>query len=243
MNRARAHSGRIALAIALVGLTIALCPAGAASESGDEPRLLGTAMLYLRSPEIRPASHEPVLVLQPTFVHLTGSRWSQARIVEAAETAAAVLAQCRVVIPRIPLYQVEVPERYRDFHVPVSRELVRRLPYPKPTVYFVRDTRQRIAFDAEAIGRANSRGRPELQDTVWITEGIRDPGIALAHELVHVLMDSGEHVDVPGNLMRDQTAPENRELTPGQCARLRAAGTAHGLLQTADSRLPQGQAQ
>lgn len=226
-----------------MSLAIALCLAWAAPEAGEEPRWLGTAVLYPRSSEIRFAAREPVLVLAPTFFHLAGSRWNQERIARAAETAAAILAQCGVAIPRIPLHLVEVPERYKDFHVPASRELVRQLGYPKPTVYFVRDTRQRIAFDAEAIGRANSRGRPELKDTVWITEGIRDPGIALAHELVHVLMDSGEHMDLAGNLMRDETAPENRALTPEQCARLRATGETHGLLQAADSRAAAGKAQ
>ncbi len=238
MNRARAIDGGAAWGIASISLAIALCLPWAAPEAGDEPRWLGTAVLYPRFSETQPSRAEPVLVLEPTFVHLASSRWNQVRIAQAAETAAAILAQCGVAMPKIALHRVEVPERYRDFHVPASRELVRRLGYPKPTVFFVRDTRQRIAFDAEAIGRANSRGRPELRDTVWITEGIRDPGIALAHELAHVLMDSGEHVDLPGNLMRDETAPENRALTPEQCARLRATGEAHGLLQAAGSWAP-----
>jgi hypothetical protein len=238
MNRTRATYGRAARGTVSMSLAIAFCLPWAAPEAGDEPRWLGTAVLYPRSSGIQLPGREPVLVLEPTFVHLAGSRWNQARIAEAAETAAAVLAQCDVAISRIALHRVEVPGRYQDFHVPASRELARRLGYPKPTIYFVRDTRQRTAFDAEAIGRANSRGRPELQDTVWITEGIRDPGIALAHELAHVLMDSGEHVELAGNLMRDETAPENRELTPAQCARLRATGEAHGLLQAAGSRAP-----
>ena len=86
------------------------------------------------------------------------------------------------------------------------------------------------AFDAEAIGRGNSQTRPELRDTVWITRGTRDLGIAMTHEIVHVLMDSGEHSEEPDNLMRDETAPGNSRLTPAQCARLLEAGTANGLL-------------
>ena len=35
----------------------------------------------------------------------------------------------------------------------------------------------------------------------------------------------------PGNLIRDQTAPENTHLTPAQCARLRETGRANSLLQ------------
>jgi hypothetical protein len=43
-------------------------------------------------------------------------------------------------------------------------------------------------------------------------------------------MDSGEHVDEAGNLMRAETAPENTRLDAGQCARLRDTATANGLL-------------
>ncbi len=84
--------------------------------------------------------------------------------------------------------------------------------------------------EAEAIGRGNSRSRPELADTVWIVHDARDPGVALAHELAHVLLDSGEHSDEPGNLMRDETTPQNTRLSAVQCERLRASGAAHGLL-------------
>jgi len=94
----------------------------------------------------------------------------------------------------------------------------------------VRDTRSRPAFDAEAIGRGNSRTRPELADTVWITATTRDPGVALAHELAHVLMDSGEHSEEPGNLMRDETSAKNTALTAAQCVRLRDTASANGLL-------------
>jgi hypothetical protein len=100
-------------------------------------------------------------------------------------------------------------------------------------VFFVDATRQQPAFDAEAIGRGNSRTRPELADTVWIVRDARDPGVALAHELAHVLMDSGEHSDEPGNLMREETAPASTRLTDAQCARLRETGRANGLLRPA----------
>ena len=65
---------------------------------------------------------------------------------------------------------------------------------------------------------------------MWVTHGTRDPGIAVAHELAHVLMDSGEHSDAPGNLMRDETAPGSTKLSEPQCARLRDIGSANGLL-------------
>jgi hypothetical protein len=98
-------------------------------------------------------------------------------------------------------------------------------------VFFVEDTRNDPAFDAEAVGRANSTRRPELVNTVWVAHGARDLPFALAHELVHVLSDSGKHTDEPRNLMRSETAPENTQLNAAQCERMRSRGAANGLLQ------------
>src|SRR5262249_31111894 len=117
-----------------------------------------------------------------------------------------------------------------DFSTPAARQLARVHPVARPTLYLVRDTKSRPAFDAEAIGRGNSGTRPEIADTVWMTAATRDPGVTLAHELTHVLMDSGEHTEVEGNLMRDETSPRNKQLTSAQCARLRDTGKASGLL-------------
>ncbi len=151
-------------------------------------------------------------------------------IIAAANESARILGQCGVALKAAELVRVAAPVRYHDFRTPVSRELAATLQLGKPTVYFVAGTRQRPAFDAEAIGRGNSLTRPELRDTVWITRGTRDLGIALTHELAHVLMDSGEHSEEPGNLMREDTAPENARLSANQCARLRETATANGLL-------------
>ena len=168
--------------------------------------------------------------LRLTLAYFKDGGWTREEIVAATAQSAAILGQCGVALARIELVLIDAEERFRDFFTPVSRELARVLALDKPTVYFVSGTRQRPAFDAEAIGRGNSRSRPELSDTVWVTRGTRDLGIVLAHELAHVLMDSGEHVDDPGNLMRENTAPQNTQLSDAQCARLRDTGTANGLL-------------
>ena len=173
-----------------------------------------------------PATHE----LKLTLAFLDGSGWTPEAILAPVQESARILGQCGVAMANAELVRIGAPDRFRDFHTPTSRELARALPLAKPAVYFVAGTRQRPAFDAEAIGRGNSRTRPELADTVWVTRGTRDLGIAVTHELVHVLMDSGEHSEEPGNLMREDTAPGNVQLTELQCARLRDAGTANGLL-------------
>ncbi len=165
-----------------------------------------------------------------TLVYFTAGDWPRDAVVAAAVDAAQILGQCGVRLRQVELVRVDAPERYHYLDTPVSRQLARTLRLAKPTVYFVTDTRQEPAFDAEAIGRANSATRPELANSVWVTRATRDVAIALAHELVHVLMDSGEHADLPGNLMRERTAPQNTRLTDAQCARLRSMGAKNGLL-------------
>ena len=176
------------------------------------------------------AAPPPGLELRLSLAYLDQSGWTAESITAAAVESARILGQCGLQLKAIELIRIAAPGRYRDFFTPVSRELAATLQLGKPTVYFVAGTRQRPAFDAEAIGRGNSRSRPELRDTVWITLGTRDLGITMTHELVHVLMDSGEHSEEPGNLMRDETAPGNTRLSQGQCERLRTVGTASGLL-------------
>ncbi len=169
-------------------------------------------------------------LLHLTAVRLEDSRWTDQRVLDVLRSAGRVLAQCGVKLERVELVSLAVPPRLLDFSRPMARELVRDYRVTRPAVYFVRDTRSSPAFDAEAIGRSNSGTMPELANTVWITAAIRDPGIALAHELAHVLMDSGEHSDEPGNLMRGDTSAQNTALTPAQCARLREAAGGNGLL-------------
>jgi hypothetical protein len=180
-----------------------------------------------------PALAQEHYTLRLTLVQLAGSTWTREAILDVNGQAVRILAQCQVVAAEPELLSVDAEPRLRVFHTPAARELARRLKPGKPAVFFVDATRQRPAFDAEAIGRGNSRTRPELADTVWIVRDARDPGVALAHELAHVLMDSGEHSEEPGNLMREETAPASTRLTEAQCARLRDTAAANGLLRPA----------
>ena len=168
------------------------------------------------------------LALQLSVANI--DRWDDAEVITALRTAANLLAQCEIRITGADLLRISVPNSHRYFDAPRSRELALALALPKPTLYFTAGTRQVPAFDAEAIGRGNSRTRPELEDTVWIARGARDLGQVIAHELAHVLMDSGAHDNTPGNLMAEQTSPQHTQLSAAQCAQMRNTGARNGLL-------------
>ena len=175
-----------------------------------------------------PSTHR----LQLDLFMFRDTSWEPERILAAVREAAAILAQCGIRLERAELYRFEGGDPgLRYLSTPVSRALVRRVRPAKPAVFFVRDTRHVPTFDAEAFGTGNTATRPELVFTVWMTAWIRDLPLALAHELAHVLLDSGEHSIEPGNLMRDETAPGNTRLTPAQCASMIETGERNGLLQ------------
>lgn len=207
--------GRLAVVLACL-----LAPAHAQ----EEIRVVETRVLP--GAEEPSASHR----LRVSLYAFHGGRWLQEEIAAAVTAAAGLLAQCGVALSGAQLHTVQAPRRFLVYATPVSRELLRRLPARKPAIFFVDDTLNDPPFDAEAIGRANAATRPELADTVWVAHGTRDLPQALAHELVHLLSDSGEHSDAPENLMRADTSPRNTRLTRAQCERMRLRGTANGLL-------------
>jgi len=177
------------------------------------------------APQTRTASE---LTLRLSVANI--DRWDDAEVTAALRSAAKILAQCEIRMSSADLLLINAPESHRYFDTPRSRELARALSLPKPTLYFTAGTRQVPAFDAEAIGRGNSRSRPELTDTVWIARGTRDLDLVIAHELAHVLMDSGAHDYTPGNLMAEETSLQNTQLTAAQCAQMRNTGMRNGLL-------------
>jgi len=170
------------------------------------------------------------LALDASLVMLRDTRWSRALIESAARDAAGIFAQCGVAFRGFEFLELRTPRRYLYFNDAHAAALVHGIEVPRPAAFFVRDTLQRIAFDAEAIGRSGGRRRPELVNTVWMTEAIEHPGIALAHELYHVLADSGAHSDEPANLMYPQTSRNNTQLDEAQCMRMRQVAAAAGHL-------------
>jgi hypothetical protein len=204
-----------------------LLAAGTPALAAEEIRVIETRSIPIEHvPVANGASHE----LRVSLYTFSGTRWSREEIAAAALKGAGLLAQCGVALAGAELRVVEAPHRYRFYYTPVSRELLRWIKVSRPAIFFVDDTRNNPAFDAEAIGRENARTQPELADTVWVAYGARDLPQTLAHELVHVLSDHGGHSDEPGNLMRAHTSWRNTHLTDTQCGRLRSRGEANGLL-------------
>jgi hypothetical protein len=200
--------------------------------ASDEPPLRLVRTWPLTQQDLRADGvPEPAFRLRLEMAMMRDAGWQPEVILQATRTAVRILAQCGIRTIFAELSEFDGPARYRFLATSVSRELARRTRLARPTVFFVADTRNVPAFDAEAVGRGNSRSRPEMTDTVWITAGTRDLPIVLAHELAHVIADSGEHSQQPGNLMREETAPGSTALTASQCRRLTETGAANGLLQ------------
>lgn len=175
-------------------------------------------------------SPAPFTALDLSVITVMGSGWESPAVRAMLRSAAAILGQCGIALRKVSVHYLSGPERLRYFTAETAEALVGARAYAKPAAYLVADTRRPVAFDAEAFAPANSAGNPLLADTVWIVRSTPNPGIALAHELVHVLTNDGEHSTLPGNLMRDETAPENTNLAPDQCRRIVQSGSARGLL-------------
>ncbi|HLS86282.1 MAG TPA: S8 family serine peptidase [Burkholderiales bacterium] len=172
----------------------------------------------------------PSMAMEISIVAVEGAGWERPAIRAMLRSAAAILGQCAIELRKASVHQLLGPERMQYFTAETAQALVAARDFPRPAAYLVADTRRAVPFDAEAFAPANAAATPSLADTVWIVRRTPNPGIALAHELVHVLTDSGEHASLAGNLMRDETAPENTGLTPQQCRRIRETGLARGLL-------------
>lgn len=180
--------------------------------------------------ESRPPQSGFTHALRLTLIIMEGAGWRIDAIRNATARAADILAQCGVAIPEVTVRIVEGPERAKIFRNDWSTELVSELAPDKPAVFFVKDTLQDTPFDAEAIGRSNSRKRRQLADTVWITAASQDLDISLAHELYHAVADSGQHDPDPMNLMHERTGENNTTLRASQCLRLIRVGEALGNL-------------
>ena len=164
-------------------------------------------------------------------VLLLDSSWTHQRVEQAVRQAYEILAQCAIVAGEVSIHAVEAENYLRDLSTGSARTLLEAVGSERVTVVFARDTRMQAAFDGEAFGLGNTRMRPWLAQSVWLMLGVDDAGVALAHELYHVIANNGEHVEGVANLMQGRTLPDSLELTPAQCSLAQANGVTNGVLQ------------
>ncbi len=167
----------------------------------------------------------------PIDILVLDSRWSQQRIEQAMQQAYDVLAQCAIIAGEFTIHTIDGDDYLRDLSTGSARTLLETASTQRMTVVFARDTRMQAAFDGEAFGLGNTRMRPWLAPSVWLMLGVDDAGIALAHELYHVIANSGDHVEGVANLMQGRTRPESLKLTLEQCQLAQTNGIANRLLQ------------
>lgn len=168
--------------------------------------------------------------LLPLDVLLLDPRWTPQITGKALQTAYDILWQCGILAGDISLRAVGGDDYLRDLSTGSARTLLEAAKNSHATVVFARDTRMQAQFTGEAFGIANTRMRPWLANSVWLVLDVDDPGVALAHELYHVLANNGAHVEATANLMQGRTRPDSTLLTPEQCQRARVNGLANGLI-------------
>jgi len=166
--------------------------------------------------------HSEVLQLDP--------RWSATRIGETLREAYRILAQCGIAPGDVSSYAIRADDYLLDLSTGSARSLLEAAGVRQPAVVFARETRMAQAYLGEAFGIGNTTRRPWLANSVWLMLDVDDAGIALAHELYHVLANSGAHVEDRPNLMQPDTRPESTELTPQQCRLAQLTAVANGLL-------------
>ena len=182
-------------------------------------------------PGVAPRPADTAFALQlPLEVLRLDARWSAPQIADSLEHAYRILAQCDIGPGKVTAYAIEAADYLLDLSTGSARSLLEALDPRRPAVVFARDTRMQEAYLGEAFGAGNTRRRPWLANSVWLMRDVDDAGIALAHELYHVLANSGAHVDGEPNLMQAYTRPDSTALTAEQCRLAQIVGQANGLL-------------
>lgn len=176
------------------------------------PRPLGVvAQKQEHQPELNTNYHLPVTV------NILDQRWTKSKIDDSFKHLNQIFKQCEITASVETLNSINAPEYLNDLSTGHALSLRRQIGPAALSVFFADDTRMDPQFDAEAFGEGNTGNRPWMTNTLWLTFGIEDSGIALAHELFHIIANDGSHTRESGNLMQDRTNPANTILTKEQC--------------------------
>ena len=176
----------------------------------------------------------------PLQILALDSGWQTEDIMDILQESELILSQCSISFSDSEIQTVQAPVYLRDLTTGGSRTLFDSVRLSgdkrKLTVVFAHDTQMSTPFDAEAFGRGNTRNRSWLTDSVWLTLALEDRAIALAHEMFHVLVNSGEHSSVEGSLMLARTSGNNTSLTVEECQMARARALSLGLVEPGPKR-------
>jgi len=161
----------------------------------------------------------------PLNLVVLNQSWNTKKVKDTLERAKLILSQCGFDIPSANFINIKGADYISNLSPASALTLHKVLKNTQTvgyvesaiTVFFANDTDMQFKFDAEAFGLGNTRTRPWMQHTVWITKSITHSGIAMAHELYHVLANNGNHTTEEGNLMRSDTSGANISLTEHQC--------------------------
>lgn len=184
-------------------------------------------------PARHPRSDGPHIELPLSVLALTND-WSDEVISASLNELAAIFEQCNIQLQAPTLKRYAVSPWLSDLATgPALTVLSAARDADTPAVVvFASDTRMQTAYDAEAFGHGNTANRHWMRNSVWLTRAISEPGIALAHELFHVLANSGSHTGISGNLMQQRTTPEQTRLSREQCDTAVQTGLDNRLLQS-----------
>jgi hypothetical protein len=173
---------------------------------------------------VNPGTQLPldILVLDPV--------WTRPLIRQTVQSAYDLLGQCDIGAGEISVYSFVGDDYLRDLSTGNAHTLLATIKSTAARVVFARDTRMQEPFTGEAFGLGNTRRRPWLANSVWLMPDVEDEGLALAHELFHIISNSGEHVEGSGNLMQAQTDIKSQALTEDQCRDARVTGIKNHLL-------------
>lgn len=156
---------------------------------------------------------------------LAGVGWRGTDIAKITRDVEEIFDQCRITVAAGEMHWLETGAEFHILDEALESRLLGMLPPDRPIVLLVdRTTNQDLAY---AYVRT---APPERRDTAWITQTVPDACLAplMAHELGHILLDSTDHSDDPGNLMHHSCTVSNISgaragtlLTEAQCERIR----------------------
>lgn len=178
-----------------------------------------------------PVDRQPARYTLPLDIFILGDKWQTTDLTAAISEANAILHQCDIQIAPQQWRTIEAPPYLQNLSTGNALTLRQKLPKYNLAVFFANDTNMQPGFDAEAFGAGNTRNRPWMKNTLWITAVTEDLGIALAHELFHIIVNNGSHTTEKNNLMRDRTTKENTRLSAKQCDAAISYAVDAGLLQ------------